>query len=768
MKQHLDKWSLVLILATFPLVSGCYSETANPPATSATPAPAVVTAPPVVSTAPDPVVTMAPPPVDVSMAVAATIDQPLPPNINPAGPAASVIKLAQAGVGENVIQSYIANSTAPFNLGSDDIIYLRDLGVSDAVITAMIQRDQALGNVASAQPAYAAPSPTVIEQAPPATVVETAPADVNYTYFYDSLAPYGSWVEVEGYGRCFQPTVVIVNRSWQPYCDNGHWVYTDSGWYWVSDYSWGWATFHYGRWFRHASRGWCWAPDSEWGPAWVSWRYNSDYCGWAPLPPTARYRSGVGFTFRGRNVDVSFGFGLTPDCYTFVPTGRFSDRHPDRFRAPRNQETHIYSSTTVINNIVVGNNNTIINRGLGTERIERATHETIRPIHIRANADRNPRGGRHEQFDAGGGTLIVNRPPLREHGPDAGRNAPQVGGSPRNTFGGDRDRNANDNNARSPIVRPPGDRGNNPQGNNPPAGNQRGRGNENTPSTINPRPADRNNSQVINTPPGNQPNGGNAGDNNPRSGNAGSQPNRGNNPSSGNVVTRPRSDRPLPLTPAGQNPFTENPAANQNNPPRNAVVSPTPTAPAGSRIVGRQNDNSRPIVTQPTPSPRVQTPTVSAPTSPTRPTVPKSPTAPVSPVMGRQNSDVERNNQRPGLTQPTTSPRVQSPVVNAPANNPRIIRTPDNQNSRASENPRYNSPRIESQVTPPRPVQVQPTFPRDNNNSPKVNSPSTPSGGRSSSEAQPARSQGQDSGSRSGGDRSGKGDSNSDKNPRNR
>lgn len=712
MKQHLDKWSLVLILATFPLVSECYSETANPPATSATPAPAVVTAPPVVSTAPDPVVTMAPPPVDVSMAVAATIDQPLPSNINPAGPAASVIKLAQAGVGENVIQSYIANSTAPFNLGSDDIIYLRDLGVSDAVITAMIQRDQALGNVASAQPAYAAPSPTVIEQAPPATVVETAPADVNYTYFYDSLAPYGSWVEVEGYGRCFQPTVVIVNRSWQPYCDNGHWVYTDSGWYWVSDYSWGWATFHYGRWFRHPNRGWCWAPDSEWGPAWVSWRYNSDYCGWAPLPPTAHYRSGVGFTFRGRNVGVSFGFGLTPDCYTFVPTGRFSDRHPDHFRAPRNQETHIYNSTTVINNIVVGNNHTIVNRGLGTERIERATHETIRPIHIRANADRNPRGGRHEQFDAGGSTLIVNHPPLREHGPDAGRNAPQVGGSPRNTFGGDRDRNANDNNARSPIVRPPGDRGNNlPGNNNPSSSNQRDRGNDN--------------SRVNNNPSGNNSNSGN------------------NNPP-------PRGGNPSPFTPVGSNPSNPNSGGNSanngNNPSRNNWTPPTastaPTAPTTPRspvVIGRQNSGRQDSGRQ---------------------------------NSGRQQNS---NNQQPAFTPAAPRAQIPVQNTPANHAGPIIVPRNQNPRGNQQDTPRYNSPRIETQISPPPSSSPREhTFPRDNKSAPNQNSaPSSgnqqqyaPQGGRSTPAAQSNGGQnsgGQNSGSRSGGqDRS-----NSDKDQRN-
>ena len=64
-----------------------------------------------------------------------------------------------------------------------------------------------------------------------------------------------NWIEVEGYGRCWQPTVVVGNRNWQPYCDRGQWVYSDAGWYWLSDYTWGATTFHYGRWFTHPSRG---------------------------------------------------------------------------------------------------------------------------------------------------------------------------------------------------------------------------------------------------------------------------------------------------------------------------------------------------------------------------------------------------------------------------------------------------------------------------------------------------------------------------------
>ena len=41
-------------------------------------------------------------------------------------------------------RTYIINSTSTFNLDSDKIIYLTNLGAPNSVITAMMQRDQQL------------------------------------------------------------------------------------------------------------------------------------------------------------------------------------------------------------------------------------------------------------------------------------------------------------------------------------------------------------------------------------------------------------------------------------------------------------------------------------------------------------------------------------------------------------------------------------------------------------------------------------------------
>jgi hypothetical protein len=289
---------------------------------------------------------------------------------------------------------------------------LKDIGLPNEVVTAMMQRDQQLQQQMTATtyqpPAQSAPPPETTDQPEPAPEPQPVeqPAEVTVNYFYDNLAPYGTWVDVDGYGRCWRPSVVVYNPGWQPYCDHGHWVYTDCGWYWFSDYSWGWAPFHYGRWFQIPRWGWCWAPDTVWGPSWVTWRYSDNYCGWAPLPPRAVYREGVGFFYNGAAVSIGFDFGLNVNCFTFVPIGHFCDPHPHRFRVAATQVTQIYNHTTVINNFEVRNHN-FVNRGIAPERITTVTRTPIHQVEIRETTTHVPRG---EQFSRDNRTLNINRP----------------------------------------------------------------------------------------------------------------------------------------------------------------------------------------------------------------------------------------------------------------------------------------------------------------------------------------------------------------------
>src|SRR5438552_3612983 len=51
---------------------------------------------------------------------------------------AEVVRLAESGVGDEVVLAFIQNSKASYGLTADHVLYLRDVGVSSAVITAMM------------------------------------------------------------------------------------------------------------------------------------------------------------------------------------------------------------------------------------------------------------------------------------------------------------------------------------------------------------------------------------------------------------------------------------------------------------------------------------------------------------------------------------------------------------------------------------------------------------------------------------------------------
>ena len=357
------------------------------------------------------------------------------PGSNLSPNAAEVVKLAGSGVGDVIVTAFVQNAQGTFDLSADNVLYLRDVGVSQAVITAMLNHDNALHAQApqgpppmqptdmqaapvpnapapgpapapevaypGAAPASAAPAP---QPAPaPVSYVGSPPPDVSY--FYDDLAPYGAWVSLPAVGWCWQPSVVVVNRGWRPYCDSGHWVSTDAGWFWQSDYTWGWAPFYYGRWYQDAGCGWVWVPGQVWGPAWVTWRSVGTTCGWAPLPPGADFVAGVGLTWHGGAVAANFAFGLSVNCFAFVSFGNFCSVNVAHYCLPRVQATAIFHQTTVINNYTVINK-TVVNNGIAVNRIAAVSHVPV----TRATLREGPAGVGRPPV-AGG--AVVYRSPLK-------------------------------------------------------------------------------------------------------------------------------------------------------------------------------------------------------------------------------------------------------------------------------------------------------------------------------------------------------------------
>jgi hypothetical protein len=106
-----------------------------------------------------------------------------------------ILQLAQAKVGDDTIIAYIRNSGNSYGLDANQIIYLRQQGISDNVITAML--DQRKGASAPAQPATQPDSSATAQASttyaqPAATYAQTAPSSSVYvmpdtqTYYYNA------------------------------------------------------------------------------------------------------------------------------------------------------------------------------------------------------------------------------------------------------------------------------------------------------------------------------------------------------------------------------------------------------------------------------------------------------------------------------------------------------------------------------------------------------------------------------------------------------
>jgi hypothetical protein len=284
----------------------------------------------------------------------------------------------------------------------------------------------------------APPAPVAVAPAPPAPSPTPSPdngstptADttqppvaqaVNFDYFHDQLAPFGTWIQVAGYGPCWRPDAAIkLNPDFRPYYDNGQWVYTDNGWFWQSDYTWGDIPFHYGNWIIDPTYGWLWVPGYTWGPAWVFWRQAEadGYIGWAPLPPGAVFVNG-GWDFRGHHYGVDFDFGLGEACFAFIGYDHVHDNffrmrgREFAFHVSRERIHAFYGRTVLRNDFRRDEHGRLINDGIGRDRVERLTNHREVAAHFE---ERNPVGDRNKLNEE------VQRQNVQHSGPN---NAPAV------------------------------------------------------------------------------------------------------------------------------------------------------------------------------------------------------------------------------------------------------------------------------------------------------------------------------------------------------
>ena len=216
-----------------------------------------------------------------------------------------------------------------------------------------------------------------VESRPRAREPRERAISVGYSTFYNKLDPYGDWIETGDYGYVFHPRQAEGSR-WRPYTD-GRWVYTDAGWTWISEEPFGWATYHYGRWTRLRGIGWVWVPGNQWAPAWVSWRKSSDYVGWAPLPPEARFDQRTGI----HNWSDSY-YDVGPDQYCFVASREFGAPRVHQTLLPPERSVTIINQTTNVTNITY-NNTTIVNEGPSYDELRSISREPVQRYRLERN-----------------------------------------------------------------------------------------------------------------------------------------------------------------------------------------------------------------------------------------------------------------------------------------------------------------------------------------------------------------------------------------------
>jgi hypothetical protein len=129
-----------------------------------------------------------------------------------------VVKLSQAQISDDIVLNYVRNSGTIYTLGPQEIVYLRNQGVSDRVINAMldqrklasqtlqpaVQQPPAIPNAAGvpdastapAAPAYSQPWQVYAEapNTPPASSVYVIPQPAYaYPYYYPYYGYYGPY-----------------------------------------------------------------------------------------------------------------------------------------------------------------------------------------------------------------------------------------------------------------------------------------------------------------------------------------------------------------------------------------------------------------------------------------------------------------------------------------------------------------------------------------------------------------------------------------------
>jgi hypothetical protein len=154
---------------------------------------------------------------------------------------ADVLKLSQAQINEEVILNYVRNSGTAYTLSANDVVYLRNQGVSDRVVNAMLEQRPRVEPSAAASAAPQIPSsatvaqgavaPTYVEPAvvapppPPASTVHVISSPAVRRAYYGTYSPYYYPYRYYGpyYTPYYRPSVVVGLRFGGPAYHHGYW-----------------------------------------------------------------------------------------------------------------------------------------------------------------------------------------------------------------------------------------------------------------------------------------------------------------------------------------------------------------------------------------------------------------------------------------------------------------------------------------------------------------------------------------------------------------
>jgi hypothetical protein len=151
-----------------------------------------------------------------------------------------VVKMSEGGVGEGVIVSYVENSGVIYNLDGGQIVYLRDRGVSEPVIEAMLnQRKKYLEQARQAAEARAArprqthqqpaaqantrPAPVYVQPQPAPVYVQPAPSTMHVIpypgvrYGYYSPHRYSPFYGAPPVQYYFRQHYRVPGHAWAPH-----------------------------------------------------------------------------------------------------------------------------------------------------------------------------------------------------------------------------------------------------------------------------------------------------------------------------------------------------------------------------------------------------------------------------------------------------------------------------------------------------------------------------------------------------------------------